>query len=53
MADLVSDADQESMDAMVGVANDQLGKDDCPLGVHSTVGDPVFLQKGVNSKGAD
>jgi hypothetical protein len=32
------------MDAMVSVADDQLGKDNRPLGVHGTVRDPVFLQ---------
>ena len=42
-ADLISDAHKKAMDAVIGAIDEQLCKDCRPLGMHSRVGDPIFL----------
>ncbi len=43
VTDLVPDADQEAMNAMILAVNQQLSKDCGPLGVDCRVGDPILL----------
>ena len=43
---IMPDAHKESMNAMVGRADQELPKDNCKFGMHCAVGDPVLLRQG-------
>ena len=45
LAHLLADAHKEAVDALVAAADEQLRKDDGPLGVDCRVGDPVLLRQ--------